>query len=294
MFRRLFNWIDAQNDRINPIAVRDLRKLKRWYGLETLTLLALLLSVIVYAGILIYYKRIDPDATWDAPNQALAILLVIGSIFLYIPCLTACFIPIGWLNQSQRNDELFELIPLSPKEHVWGYIQSSLILSVYSICLGLPFFVAARMVGPISDVVLLLPILAPFVALVGMLFLLSFMIRIKKQWEAVVIVLGMMYLGALPIQLPVIATMFLWGEIFGLPELYSTGGFGLISLLFLFPIGLTILGLTAYRLSIYHFKYRRRSLWLGVVLNIGVYSLLSLILSATYLGAAVVYFKFFP
>lgn len=281
MFSRFIEWVDSRSDRINPIAVRDLRRLKRWFGLEGFTLFVLLGMVGAYIAVFGIasaesFLRVVPNR-WHPGN-------IISTIILYLSfygMIVAAFTPIGWLMKNRQTDELFEAIPLSPREHVEGYLQSTLILAVFFVSLYSPFLVAARLVGPCSNLLLLLPFYSVLIATVAMLFDLSFMIPVQKNWQAV-FVMGITYIGLVIVLSPVIATAILWIGVFHWPELYWNRGFGMFSLFVLLPVGLILFGFVAYRLSIHHFKCRRKSIASATLQNIVVYT-------GTVLAGTVVY-----
>lgn len=277
MFSRFIEWVDSWNDRINPIAVRDLYRLKRWFGLEGMTLIVLLGMVGAYIAVFGIasdesFVRVGSNR-WHPGNIISTIILCIS----FYGMIVAAFTPIGWLMKSRQTDELFEAVPLSPREQVEGYLQSTWILVIFFVALCFPFLVAARLIGPCSNLLLLVPFYSVLIATVAMLFILSFVIPAQKNWQAVFVILGILYIGSGIVLSPAIAAAILWEEVFHWPELHWNRGFGMFSLFVLLPVGLILFGYVAYRLSVYHWKRSNKSSLLKTVLvkplwNIVVYT----------------------
>lgn len=289
----LISRIDSLGDRINPITVRDLRKLKRWFGLELLLLLFLGIAVSCATFFLIMPEEMLKQEFDLAGRRERAVLLASGfSLIMFYGSFLAWLTPIIWLIQS-RSDELLDQVPLSPTEQTNAVLQTCCVLSFYYITLFFPFLAFAFLLGPVPYLFLLVPLGTFLLALINLLVLVSFVARAKRVWELIVLYFVMSY-GLMPMYIPWLGVLLLWVGVLRWPPLFWNAGFGFISLFILLPIALVLMSLTAYWLSVYHFKHKRRSVWLGTLLNIGVYTLFSFILAAVYLGCAAAYFAFFP
>jgi hypothetical protein len=273
-------WFDSWGDRINPITVRELRRVQNRRVLEGFVLLCWLSAVIIYAVVLIYYPEVPQDLSrqeWELLFSAIPALGLAYVVLVFIPWIAIPY--------SQIQDELLDIIPLSPQQQVHGYWAISWIISFFLCTLFCPFIAFGQIVGPAPYVFFLVPFALFFVAQIGTLVCLSFVARLKRQWELMV-GFGIIYFGQIPIGAPWAGIVILWIEVFHWQELSWDRGFGFVSLFVLLPAALLPVGYVAYRLSIYGFKTWLQPFWRAVLLNIAVYSLLSFLLALLYLGIA--------
>ncbi|MDR2441254.1 MAG: hypothetical protein LBE12_17975 [Planctomycetaceae bacterium] len=281
------NWLDSWDDWFNPITVRELRATtqKRFGGSEFLLLFYLFIATIICAGILYI-----PDRTHDSSLEEHAFLF-----FVFPAVVSSCSVLAGLvlsssLHRSRFTDELFSIVPLSPRQQVHGYWAISCIWSIFFNSLCLPFIAIGQLIGPAPYILLLIPLGSFFLCQIITLILLSFFARIKRKWETVLFVVIMIYpfngLGLIAV--PWIGVIILASSCW--PTLSWNQGFGFVSLFILLPAALLLLGYIAYKLAIYGFKTWRKPFWRALLLNIVIYILFTIITAALWLGLAACYF----
>ena len=276
-------WIDSWTDRFNPITVRDLKRLKGWKGLEGFTIFIQTGLIMAVGGMLLL--GFHPSFSFPKPTEtALMVSGLVVTVTGY-GIFAACFTSLNRLVKSRKEDELFELVPLTPKQQVHGYLASSCILSIYFFGMTLPFLMTATLIGPVPWPMHFVPIGVFLLGQVLLLFGLSFLARTKGTADFILVAfLG--YIGIAPLELPWFGVITLWNEVFHWPTLHWNTPIGFVTFFYFLPTAVAILGFVSYRLSILHFALRRKPAYKAAVFNIFVYSLLSTVLAGIYFVVA--------
>ena len=259
MFRRLEKWFDRVSDDWNPITVRDLRRLSRS--------LFFTVATIVHLGLLTLMHVVaikDPYI----PEE------VFETVFRVIPTamamLAVSLLTLRRFVHARLADGLFDVVPLTPKEHVHGVLGTSSLLSAFFLVQALPFLAFPSILPFPYSIPVRLGILVVYfiIAQMASLFLLAFCIRVKTNIEAFITIFATIYLGGLSIEGPFVGMLIIWNEVLHLPPLMKpslpfmvVASLGGILMVFSFVY-------LCYRLSLYHFGNRSESCWVATGNNL--------------------------
>lgn len=280
MLQRFIAWIDSWTDAFNPITVRDLTRLKGWLrGLEGFTVFILAVPVMLVGGHLL----VGSHPAFPTPDVEMTAILLAGMVVMMTAygVLAAAFTPLNWLVKSRREDMLFELVPLTPKQQVHGYLASSCILAVFFISMMLPFLATAALIGPVPWPLFFAPIGIFLLGQVLLLFGLSYLARCNGAFDLILLAV-LAYNGIALLELPWLAVIALWVEVFRWPDFQWDSRVGLVTLFGFLPAALLLTGYVSYRLSILHFELRRRPAYKAALFNILVYTALSIVLAGLF------------
>jgi hypothetical protein len=286
--RSIIRWIDFWDDRINPITVRDCRKLKHLFQLEFPVILVWFFSIILYTLFLIFL----PEMIQNTPREQM--MMIPSGIPLLLSTVSSLFCGGSYSYQGlavvRTKDELLNIIPLPPRQQVHGYLATSCIMSLHWGCLFYPLIAIGQLFAPISYVWFLLPLGGFVLGQVLTLLLLSFIARAKQIWEFVLIFIGPFNFGWLPFAMPWFGVFYLLTHVLNWEKILFARGFLFLSLFVLLPASMLIIGYVAYQLSIYGFKTWLKPFWHTLLFNIAIYSLLSVLLAIVWLGLAALWF----
>ena len=238
--KALEKWFDSVTDGWNPIVVRELRRAVRSEELVAVTIIHLVLLAIVHYC----WKEILYDISFVAtfPTGIILVMLVINLLSI-----------VG-------SDEMFETVPLSPKEKVDGFLWSHCLISAFFLVQALPFF-AIPLAVPFSVPLRLGLLFGCFLfTQIWILIFLSFCVRKTNPIEdCFAQIVGIKFCIFIP---------FLFTTILLVSRCSSI----IATVVFVSIAGLSI-GCLAYYLSQYHFARRLKSGRRAYFLNFGIYLL---------------------
>jgi hypothetical protein len=204
--------------------------------------------------------------------------------------LAAVIFPLVSLVNSRQRDEMFEIVPLSPRNNVHGYLQEYSILSLFFLGLMMPYLAAVFVLRPVPWFFLLISPGIFAAGFVVFLVLLSCFARIKNFKEFLGVAFLLYFFYGIP-TLPWFG-MCIFYAVLDFPPLEWNTGFGFWTLFILLPVGLVLLGITAYKLCLLQFKHWREPAWRGLLQCLCYYFLLAAAAAVLYLVIAVVVFAF--
>ncbi|MDR2705503.1 MAG: hypothetical protein LBC02_06965 [Planctomycetaceae bacterium] len=282
MLQRFIKWVDSLGDYVNPLVVRDVRRMFRnpgYLGLFYLYSVSIILIVII---------------NWNDKREFADVSLIVASVICCIGAFWG-FMVINEMAAIFYRDELFLMNSLSPRQYLHAYITISSIESLFIISLSLPLLTAAQIIGVenVSSLFLyIIPILAFLAGQAFSLFVLSFIAYSRspgiKRFLTISEQIGEFCLGGLQgavglvILLPWFFVLYLWSEVFKLPSPSTYNGFDLFSIYFLLPIALLTISVTAYTLSLDGFKVNYKPNNFRIAYNIFIYNILSICLAVIY------------
>jgi hypothetical protein len=277
------NWLDSWDDWINPITLRELRCNTRGYGFEVFVLFFWFVAIIGYAAI--FYI---PDLRQNLLQKEQALLFSVFPAALSLCNFLQGFGVSSSIRRGRIVDELLDNVPLSPQQLVHGYWAFICIYSVFWISLSLPLIAVGQLVGPVPYILLLVPLGSFFLSQIMTLIYISFVARIKQDWEAM-----LSFFTALYFYPGLVVFIWYYVIIFALhlgQQLVWNNGFGFVSLFILLPVMLLLHGYIAYRLSLYGFRTWRKPFWRSLLLNITVYTLFHVTAAAIWIAMVAVVF----
>ena len=261
----LDHWFDRVSDGWNPITVRDLRRMKRSMFFT--------IATIAHLGLLIFVHVADLKDP-HAPE----FLEIVQRMFpTYAALLIVVLLAIGSDVRARLADELFDTVPLTPKEKVHGILGTSCLLSAFFVVQALPFLLFPP-IEPYSAMMRLGILLGMFIVTqVITLYFLSFFIRTKTVAEVVITFFIVIYLGGLVLQFPQFPLlMFLSGlltrsndALMSWPfiAVASLGGVLMLSSFAYLNYRLSLYHL-GYQVSQYHFDNRSENCWMATGINL--------------------------
>ncbi|MDR1052687.1 MAG: hypothetical protein LBL39_00775 [Planctomycetaceae bacterium] len=298
MFKKLIERIDSVNDYINPIIVRDMRsEFGKWqFSIAVMILMCLL----VVACLLIYFfsdldslasdidKSVANFVFWKTTANDITGLIVFFCVF------SACVSIFGAFAYFVKNltDEMFLMTAITPRQYLHAYMIETFIFT--SLCMSLIAPMILIISGHVSNCIALVAIMvcdSVLFSQVGILIALSFVARTKRPNQTGNLVCGV-YLGLFIFLLPWFLLAFVWINSFMWHAIDMNNIFGIVSIYVLLPIGLLLTGVMGYKLSLYGFKTRGKSLIRMFFLNIFCYTLLNAVMALIYFCIAFVVFTF--
>ena len=264
------------SDRINPIVVRQLRRLVRSHVMLISTILYYSISLAVFGLCFFFLVARSPNAEtvafWSSAGIGPA------SIFMYIVAIVAA----AMLPASQISDELFDL-PFSARQRLHGYLFTGIVLSCYFASLSLPFTALSFEFGGSLLTSLLSLLSGIFTGICTTLFFLSFLAKCRNLFwifiEAVALAVFSSILFA-SYSFIEMAIMFSHGPgvFWGMSS--PSGGVAPLN-----PNGMAlpifahgqwlVFGMVSYWLCWSHLSRPKRPMWLDHLVNIFIYVLLS-------------------
>jgi hypothetical protein len=283
MLQRLIERLDFLSDEMNPLVLRDVRRMFR--GADTIRLLCLYCVVLILIVII----------SWNDQRLLAILSLELACIICYIGILYGGFAAAGIMQGTFILDEVFILNGLSPRQYLHAYVTISTIKSLFLISLSLPPLTVVQLIGvrelPLAFVYII-PILTFLIGQTINLLVLSFVAYAKSSgikcfptiWERTqgifALLLSSVGLG-IP-WVPPLGALYLWKEIFKLLPLSFYNRFDLISLYFFLPIMLLAVSAIAYGLCRNGFKINYKPKFSSMFYNVFIYGILSLCLTVIY------------
>jgi hypothetical protein len=310
MFKKLIERIDAINDYVNPIVVRDIRK---GFGNRQMSVFMIFYACILIAICLCVYFLCDLNSLesnlnkaaisfdfWKALNNDIVFLFV----FLCIFAAMSDFVVFGNFCQHFL-DEMFLITTITPRQYLHAYIIETFILTSFYMSLSAP--VILMILGQRSNFLALAVIMlcgSVLIAQTSVLIALSFFARLKNLNKNVNTnmgicsllggIIGLIMVGII-LLLPLFPWIFLalvWTSYFHWQAINANNILGFVSIYILLPIGLLFICAIGYKLSLYGFKTRGKLIERMFFFNIFCYTLLSVVLALIYFCIAFVVFNF--
>jgi hypothetical protein len=300
MFKRFIDRIvEAVSERVNPIVVRNVR---RMFGHQAIS------SVIMsYVFLLIFYSSLKLNLLVSDINRSVVTnyaiwradifwqIALFGIIFGVLFSVMNTFIHV----LQSLNDEMFILTAITPRQYLHAYMFETFI----GTCFCMSFFIPVLLIifSQTSDFLVLVEIIAIMlfcsilISQTAILVVLSFIARLKRPMHAIyhIIVFYISFILFSPIMLPWVLLAFVWTDYFGWQVIYATNGtFGFVSIYILLPIGLLLVGVMAYKLSLYALQTRGESIVKMAIHNILYYTLFNTVMALIYFCIAFVVFTF--
>ena len=265
---KLAERLDQWTDNWNPVLVRELRRSVRKGYFQIIA--ALYLLVVPAIPIFFFFEPPLPhDIPKEIPSEAFVGCVVVWVTFYFLAAMS--LIPSIDLVQTRFRDEILSLTGMTPKEVFWGYFQLGTYLSGSVCCCTLAILILCRCLGGSILLPLLLLLLAFTGSLVINLFLLSFCAKIRTMTHLVIAGLSLYFLQVPCIVVGVIVITVADFTQYKLKLVtFSAPPLGVI--LFLAATGIVLLGITAYRLALYHFEHPRERFFAAMVRNFLYYN----------------------
>jgi hypothetical protein len=299
MFKKLIERIDAINDYVNPIVVRDMRSEFGGKQPVNVTKTIMAYSCFLILGCLLIYFLYDLDSLALSFNKFMvrfALQKLVGFVLLLSVLCIAASILAGWSYFIRHlTDEMFLITAITPHQYLHAYMLETFILT--SLCVSLVAPVILIVFGQVLNCLALVTIvscgsvLCILFAQAGILIIISFSVRTKRPDQTGNIGCSV-YVGVLIFLLPWFLLAFV-ANYLGWHAIYDANNiFGFVSIYVLLPIGFLLTGAMGYKLSFYGFKTQRKSLLRMFFLNIFCYTLLSVVMALIYFCIAFVVFNF--
>jgi hypothetical protein len=291
--------VEAVSERANPIVVRNVR---RMFGHQPIS------SVIMsYVFLLIFYCSLKLNLLVSDINRSVVTnyalwradilwnIALVGIIMSVLFSVMNTFIHV----LQSLNDEMFLITAITPRQYLHAYMFETLI----GTCFCMSFFVPVVFIifSQTSDFLVLVEIIAIMlfgsilISQTAILVMLSFIARLKRPMHAIyhIVILYISMLLFSPITLPWVLLAVVWTDYFGWQVIYATNcTFGFVSIYILLPIGILLIGVTAYKLSLHAFKTQGKSIIKMAIHNILYYTLMSVVMALVYFCIAFVVFTF--
>ncbi|MDR1484508.1 MAG: hypothetical protein LBT09_06755 [Planctomycetaceae bacterium] len=291
MLKKIIKWIDSFDDKINPIVVREMRKVTRNGLIENIVLLYFGLAVL--AAIVVAMNFLHQNVHFTT-----GLFTILALVFPYCIMIIAAGGSAGMacIDSTTLTDEIFATVSLSPRQQLNSYWSMTTLGALFMFSLLLPLSVTFTVVVR-NYFILLIPV-------IGLLFsqaLCLEMISIGAQfrtagnarptfWEnfffsSIVLI----YLGLLAVTW-VAGVAFTWAFIFAgsSPDEFAKD-FGLISLYILLPIVLLANGIIAYKQCKTGFNSGFKTNWYTMIRYTINYIVLNIICAIIYIGTALIY-----
>ncbi|MDR3111350.1 MAG: hypothetical protein LBU65_16900 [Planctomycetaceae bacterium] len=275
MFRRLKTFIESYWDNANPIMVRDLRRWNRrlpFYVIFIIGLLSAIVSIII--SLVVDPNEYEMDGKIWGGTDFLC--------FLWFFCGTIMSVLAPTINFTDANDELFSAVPLSPRTQVHGYLATGIVINLCVLLSSFPILLFVILDSTILQLhsytlsdfgwMLFVICLILLVGLSGGVYFFSFITRASFKVEVGIAVL-LAFSGLLTHLTPIYLFLF---NVFAVEWLPCST-----------LVPLILIGLTGYRLSLYHFSCRNESFIMSLVANFVVYSLLIMALLFVFFDIAI-------
>ncbi|MDR2706729.1 MAG: hypothetical protein LBC02_13190, partial [Planctomycetaceae bacterium] len=133
MLRRFIQWVDSWDDHINPLVVRDVRRMFRN------TYLWILYSYCIFIILIVII-------TWNNKLTFACVSLAFAGAICYIGAWWGWFTTLE-MSRIFRVDEMFRMNTLSPRQYLHAYITMSIIKSLFITSLSLPPLTVVQLIG---------------------------------------------------------------------------------------------------------------------------------------------------
>ncbi|MDR1052686.1 MAG: hypothetical protein LBL39_00770 [Planctomycetaceae bacterium] len=288
MFKKLIERIDSVNDYVNPIVARDVRI---EFSSSWLSVVVMIYSCFLIVVCLLVYFLCDLDLLELEINKSVCVInnMTWFIVFLCVCSLSSLYVFSRIINLVEFTDAMFLLTAITPRQYLHAYMLETFIFSSFLTSLFAPAIFV--ILGQLSNFLAFIAIALCYEVLVAQMYALitlSFLARVKRSAQAGNVSICFVF-GWLISFLPLLFFALVWTDYF----MWQTIGiFEFISIYILLPIGLLLTGAMGYKLSLYAFKTRGKSLVRMFFLNIFCYTLLSVVMALIYFCIVFVVFNF--
>jgi hypothetical protein len=294
MFKKLIERIASVNDYVNPIVVRDMRKL---FGRQQASagVLGYVCYLILNCFHAYFIRGLD---SWELEINT---SIMTGNAFGWAVTMNMFFsvlLSLGIVCQyvlQNLDDEMFLITTITPRQYLHAYMIETFILTLFCTSLFTPTLLIIY--GQLSNFISLAIVMLcgnVLVAQTAVLVTLSFIAHRKRPMQVFFIFLCLVWFFSYStIMMPWFVLFFLmWTDYLGWQVINTGQTFGFVSIYILLPIGLLLVGVMAYKLSLYAFTIRKESIVKMAIHNILYYTLMSVVMALVYFCIAFVVFTF--
>ncbi|MDR1480090.1 MAG: hypothetical protein LBJ00_14230 [Planctomycetaceae bacterium] len=298
MLQRFIEWMDSWGDHINPLVVREVRRMFR--NPAMICLPSLYCVFVIILCIVSWFDNLN------------------CSSMFFTFAVIVCYLGLFCGSASTRNiegasdvDEMFRMNTLSLRQYLHADITMSVLTSLFYISLALLPLSVVQIIGPVRIIVpvmfidfrwstvpfsYIIPLLTFLIRQTMSLYSSSFGVHIPRhlkllpfrkkqtipeQIKVVLLVIGSLFIGGL-LMASLWVAMFLWIKIFQLQPFSIYNNFDLFSLCFLLPVMLIVMSLVAYSLCIKGLRINHKIRFSGIFYNLIIYSILHICFIAIY------------
>jgi hypothetical protein len=293
MLQRFIEWMDSWGDHINPLVVREVRRMFRnpsniW------------LPCLYYVFVIILCL-----VSWFVDSLSCSTIFLVSSVGI---CYCGAVCGLVWANSIDSLsvvDEMFRMNTLSLRQNLHANIAILIITSLFYISFAFLPLSVVQIIGSVqltnfmwSNVhfVYIFPLLAFLIGQTINLYCLSLDVHIPQRLKVrfspkdrtileqikVMLLMIVFFLMGGSLMVPFVAVALLWTEIFQLQPFSIYDKFDLFSIYFFLPIILTVMSLTAYSLCVKGLRINRKIRFSGIFYNFVIYSILHICLVAIY------------
>ncbi|MDR1052685.1 MAG: hypothetical protein LBL39_00765, partial [Planctomycetaceae bacterium] len=290
MFKRFIDRIvEAVSERANPIVVRDMRRTFKYWPAGIVIIYNIFLLVFYCSSTLhLSLSDINRSVVTSYGFWRVDILWLIASFGIIISVLQSVFIVCFRIFQN-TEDEMFLITAITPRQYLQAYMFETFICTFFYISLLVPLVLI--IFSQTSDFLVLVSIMvimlfsSILLSQIAVLITLSFIAHIRCPTSRIYI-MGVLYLVWILFSFTVIPCFlwtFWWIDYFGWQVIYETNcTFGFVSIYILLPISLLLVGVMAYRLSLYALKTREESIVKVILYNFLYYTFLNIVMTLIY------------
>ncbi|MDR2641792.1 MAG: hypothetical protein LBC74_03245 [Planctomycetaceae bacterium] len=271
MLQKLITWIDSFDDYVNPLIVREMRRLSKTY--EMFFFISFWLTV--YS--IIFFAAFFNDVS---TNILLEVFSVICGIIWIIAILSG-FLNYQSIIENTRRDETLFLTGLSSRQHLHGYWGMSILWSLFFISFSIPSLIGLVLITN-SHYLFLIPLEVFLSSQCITLFCLSILAQSTSAGIKHVFTAKESFLSVIVFIFSMVCFQFPF-IIISFPQLNVLSyfkEFGFFSIFVQLPIAQIIIAMVAYKLSLRGFKTNYRPRFKEIFYNCGVYFLTNIILTA--------------
>ncbi|MDR2643614.1 MAG: hypothetical protein LBC74_12560 [Planctomycetaceae bacterium] len=291
MLKMIIKWVDSFSDRMNPIVVRDMRKLTKNGLLEIYVLCYF--GIAILAAIIIFLNLYPDDiVTTEQINDD---TLIITTVCICVVIFMSMMIGIGYIDLTTLTDEMFFVVPLSPRQSLNAYLGMGALLSFFSTSLSLPPLVILLIITNEEFFIIFTPLIGFLFSQSFALTLISFAAQTRsagaaKPTQIENFLINIVY----AIFLCIIGTI--WGIncclvhfIFKIPTISIFSDLGFIIIYIVLPIILLANGITEYKMCLNGFKASYRTNWFAIFRIIFIYTILNINCAIFYDVVVIIY-----
>jgi hypothetical protein len=297
MLKKLIERIDMVSDYVNPIVVRDMRRMVRC---EQMHWSLMIYSCLLVVGCVLVYFLYDLDSLelyiyqFDRVHYFLWVF-----IWQYMHY---CVIVVCFSHVSQNlDDEMFHITPITPRQYLHAYMFEMFIWTFLGISLFTPVVLIIFWQSP--NFIMWTAIMLCDSVLAGQmitLVILPFIVRVKNSMQLFIVIICFVSVGwafaifIMPLEWE-LHSFILASTISKSPTAVLTDPLFFWSIIFFcifVPIGSLLTIIPAYKLSLYALKTRKKSIVKMFLLNVFFIILASVVVTLICSGITFVVFSF--
>jgi hypothetical protein len=202
------------------------------------------------------------------------------------------------INTHTLTDEMFFIVPLSPRQYLNAYWGTLALHSLFSFSLLFPPLIILLIILRGYYYVIFMPVIVLLFSHVFGLMMFSFTAQARSAGNAkptnfegfVFAIINFTFVCVLPI--PWLGTALFVFNIFKLNGMNIFENFGFISIYILLPIALLANGITAYKICRNGFKTSYRTNWFAMFRIIFIYTIVNIVCALLYTAFTAIYYYF--